>query len=66
VKRLKIVLEKDADGSIAYPDGSVTPLTMSNHPRLKPSPLRMMCRQAGIERDLFPRVYEQEDRGCIG
>ncbi|MBA2447517.1 MAG: type II toxin-antitoxin system HicA family toxin [Chloroflexi bacterium] len=39
------------------PDGSVTPLTMPNHPRLKGSTLRRICTQAGISRDGFLRAY---------
>lgn len=39
-------------------DGSSTPLTMPNHPRIKGSTLRTICRQANISRDEFLRVYE--------
>lgn len=42
------------------PDGSVTPLTMPNHTRIKAATLRTICRQAGIERDDFVRAYD----GC--
>ena len=34
-------------------DGSQTPLTMPNHPRLKRSTLRTICTQAGIPRNDF-------------
>jgi len=41
------------------PDGSKTPLTMPNHPRLKASTLRTICTQAGISRDEFLEAYGQ-------
>ncbi len=41
------------------PDGSVTPLTMPNHPLVKGSTLRTICRQAKIEREDFLQAYEQ-------
>jgi predicted RNA binding protein YcfA (HicA-like mRNA interferase family) len=40
------------------PDGSHTPLTMPNHPRIKGSTLRAICAQAGIGRDDFLSVYD--------
>ncbi|HXX22133.1 MAG TPA: type II toxin-antitoxin system HicA family toxin [Terriglobia bacterium] len=40
------------------PDGSRTPLTMPNHPRLRASTLRTICTQAGIPRDQFLDTYE--------
>ena len=40
------------------PDGSKTPLTMPNHPRIKSSTLRTICTQAGITRDEFLAAYE--------
>jgi predicted RNA binding protein YcfA (HicA-like mRNA interferase family) len=40
-------------------DGTVTPLTMPNHPRIKGSTLRSMCTQSGIARDDFLRAYER-------
>jgi len=42
----------------ANPDGSHTPLTMPNHPRLKASTLRTICTQAGIRREQFLDAYE--------
>jgi predicted RNA binding protein YcfA (HicA-like mRNA interferase family) len=39
-------------------DGSHTPLTMPNHPRLKASTLRTICTQASIPRDQFLDAYE--------
>jgi predicted RNA binding protein YcfA (HicA-like mRNA interferase family) len=41
------------------PDGTRTPLTMPNHPRIKSSTLRTICAQAGIPRDEFLKAYEQ-------
>jgi predicted RNA binding protein YcfA (HicA-like mRNA interferase family) len=41
------------------PDGSRTPLTMPNHPRIKGSTLRAICTQAGIARSDFLRAYEE-------
>jgi predicted RNA binding protein YcfA (HicA-like mRNA interferase family) len=41
------------------PDGTKTPLTMPNHPKLKASTLRTICTQAGITRDDFLQVYEK-------
>lgn len=40
-------------------DGTITPLTMPNHDRLKGSTLRALCRQSGISRDEFLRAYER-------
>jgi len=39
------------------PDGSVTPLTMPNHPKIKASTLRTICTQAGIPRNEFLQAY---------
>jgi len=41
------------------PDGTKTPLTMPNHPRIKGSTLRTICTQAAIPRDDFLKAYEQ-------
>jgi len=41
------------------PDGSKSPLTMPNHPKIKASTLRTICTQAGISRDDFIKVYEK-------
>ena len=40
-------------------DGSTTPLTMPNHPRIKASTLRTICTQAGISRDEFLKAYDE-------
>ena len=39
------------------PDGTVTPMTIPNHPALRRSTLRAICTQAGISREEFLRVY---------
>lgn len=41
------------------PNGTTTPLTMPNHPKLKGSTRRTICTQAGIAREEFLRIYEQ-------
>jgi len=40
-------------------DGTVTTMTISNHPTIKASTLQTACRQAGIPRDDFLRAYSQ-------
>jgi predicted RNA binding protein YcfA (HicA-like mRNA interferase family) len=40
-------------------DGTKTPLTMPNHPRIKSSTLRTICTQSGIPRDEFLKAYQQ-------
>jgi len=39
------------------PDGSKTPLTMPNHPKIKASTLRTICIQSGITRNEFLEAY---------
>jgi predicted RNA binding protein YcfA (HicA-like mRNA interferase family) len=41
------------------PDGTKTPLTMPNHPKIKASTLRTICTQAGIARDDFLNAFER-------
>jgi len=41
------------------PDGTSTPLTMPNHPRIKGSTLRTICTQAGISREEFLTAYQE-------
>jgi predicted RNA binding protein YcfA (HicA-like mRNA interferase family) len=41
------------------PDGTKTPLTMPNHPKIKASTLRTICTQARIPRDDFLNAYEK-------
>ena len=43
----------------ANPDGSVTTLTMPNHPVLKASTLRTICTQAGIAREDFIAAWKE-------
>lgn len=40
-------------------DGTVTPLTMPNHPTIKSATLRTICRQSDISRDDFIRAYDE-------
>lgn len=40
-------------------DGTLTPLTMPNHPTIKSSTLRTICTQAGIKRDEFQEAYRR-------
>ncbi|HHT9105995.1 MAG TPA: type II toxin-antitoxin system HicA family toxin [Candidatus Wujingus californicus] len=40
-------------------DGTKTPLTMPNHPKIKASTLRTICTQSGISRDDFLNAYEK-------
>jgi predicted RNA binding protein YcfA (HicA-like mRNA interferase family) len=40
-------------------DGSHTPLTIPNHPRIKGSTLRTICTQSGISREEFLAAYER-------
>ena len=56
----EIVREREHVAMIRHNvDGTTTPLTMPNHPRIKSSTLRSICTQAGIDRDEFLRAYEQ-------
>ena len=41
------------------PDGTKTPLTIPNHPKIKSSTLRIICTQAGISRNDFIDAYEK-------
>ncbi|HIL70195.1 MAG TPA: type II toxin-antitoxin system HicA family toxin [Verrucomicrobia bacterium] len=40
-------------------DGTVTPLTLPNHARIKGSTLRLILRQSNISREEFITVYEK-------
>jgi len=56
----KVVKEREHIAMIREnPDGTRTPLTMPNHPRIKASTLRTICTQAGIGRDDFIKAYNQ-------
>jgi hypothetical protein len=41
------------------PDGTRTPLTIPNHPRIIASTLRTICTQVGIERNEFLDAYDK-------
>jgi predicted RNA binding protein YcfA (HicA-like mRNA interferase family) len=41
------------------PDGTKTPLTMPNHPKIKASTLRTICQLSGISRDDFIKAYRE-------
>jgi hypothetical protein len=43
----------------ANADGTSTPLTMPNHPRIKRSTLRAICTQASIPRAEFLKAYRR-------
>ena len=40
-------------------DGTTTPMTIPNHPRLKSSTLRTICAQAGIQREYFIKAFNE-------
>lgn len=40
-------------------DGAKTPLTMPNHDTIKGSTLRVICRQSGIKRNDFLKIYQK-------
>ncbi len=41
------------------PEGTKTPLTMPNHPKIKASTLRTICTHVGITRDEFLKAYNK-------
>ncbi|MCJ7774677.1 MAG: type II toxin-antitoxin system HicA family toxin [Desulfobacterales bacterium] len=41
-------------------DGTKTPLTMPNHPKIKKSTLRTILTQAGISRENFLKVFDDQ------
>ncbi|MFH1825213.1 MAG: type II toxin-antitoxin system HicA family toxin [Candidatus Firestonebacteria bacterium] len=56
----RIVREKEHISMIRENlDGSRTPLTMPNHPKIKASTLRTICTQSGITRDEFLEAYRK-------
>jgi len=56
----QIVREKEHVSMLREnPDGTSTPLTMPNHPKIKASTLRTICTQSGIPRDEFLKAYER-------
>jgi len=55
-----LVREREHVGMIREnPNGTRTPLTMPNHPRIKASTLRTICTQAGIKREDFLTAYDK-------
>jgi predicted RNA binding protein YcfA (HicA-like mRNA interferase family) len=40
-------------------DGTVPQLTMPNHPKIKGSTLRTICRQSDISREDFLKAYDE-------
>ena len=60
LERLGFALVREAEHIAMVrdnPDGTRTPLTMPNHPRIKGSTLRTICTQAGISRSDFLDAY---------
>lgn len=56
----RVVREKEHIAMIREQvNGTKTPLTMPNHPKIKGSTLRSICTQAGISREDFLEAYEQ-------
>jgi len=56
----QVVREKEHISLVRLnPDGTKTPLTMPNHPKIKSSTLRIICTQAGISRNDFIDAYEK-------
>ena len=55
-----VVLEREHIAMIRdNDDGTHTPLTIPNHPRIKGSTLRSICSQSGITRDEFLNAYAE-------
>jgi predicted RNA binding protein YcfA (HicA-like mRNA interferase family) len=56
----RIVREKEHISMLCEnPDGTKTPLTMPNHPKIKASTLRAICQQSGISRHEFLKAYKE-------
>lgn len=56
----RLIHEKEHIGMIREnADGTNTPITMPNHPKLKASTLRTICTQAGISREDFLAAYNK-------
>lgn len=56
----RLVREKEHVSMVREnPDGTKTPLTMPNHPKIKASTIRTICTQANISRDDFLQEYEK-------
>ncbi|KHD09066.1 hypothetical protein PN36_11855 [Candidatus Thiomargarita nelsonii] len=55
-----VVREREHIAMLRYnPDGTKTPLTLPNHPKIKGSTLRTVCTQAAIPRRDFLQAYEK-------
>jgi len=56
----RIVREKEHISMVREnSDGTKSPLTMPNHPKIKASTLRTICTQAGISRNEFLNAYNK-------
>ncbi len=56
----RIVREKEHISMVREnSDGTKSPLTMPNHPKIKASTLRTICTQAGISRNKFLNAYNK-------
>lgn len=56
----RVVREKEHISMLREnPDGSKTPLTIPNHPKIKASTLRAICTQAGISKEDFLNAYRK-------
>jgi len=56
-----IVREKEHISMIRQnSDGTKTPLTMPNHPKIKSSTLRTICNQAAISREDFLNAFNKK------
>ena len=54
----RIVREKEHISMVRdNPNGTKTPLTMPNKPKIKASTLRTICTQSGISREEFLEAY---------
>ena len=57
----KIVREREHISMLRHnPDGTKTPMTLPNHPKIKASTLRAICNQAGISREDFLKAYNKK------
>jgi len=56
----RLVREKEHVSMVREnPDGTKTPLTMPNHPKIRASTIRTICTQANISRDDFLEEYKK-------
>ncbi len=60
ILRFRMVKEREHISMVREnPDGTNTPLTMPNHPKIKASTLRTICNQANITRNEFLEAYKK-------